>query len=133
MLMRAESKLAGPTSGATEKRSYVLDRADWLTKVPFLDNWMCDAGETFDVDDLIELGSEHCEGASAVDASHIREGCVIRGESVEGLVTTKAVKRKSHAFLSGEGKVAAKMIRAYCAAFPQGRHGLLGDPGRRWL
>ena len=78
----------------------------WLAPVPFLDNWLDTDGDGFDHEDLIELGSRHCVGRSTLDPSHIREGSTLRGESLDGFAITKAMKRKSHAFVSGEGVLA---------------------------
>jgi hypothetical protein len=89
---------------------------EWLAPVPLLDDVVADTlgsddlfdGSTtgFTVQRIHELGAEHCIGKSVLDKTHMREGAVLRGESFDGRVVTRAFKRKSHAFLAGEGEVA---------------------------
>lgn len=77
--------------------------AHWLAPVPKL-------GElhgSFTPELLIGFVVDDYEnGKSTLDRSHIREGVCLRGESPLGEATTHAQKRKSHAFLTGEGKLA---------------------------
>lgn len=89
----------------SEHRSFVhMHSSGWLAPVPKLAEWANDG--KLSATSLNELAASFELGKSTLDRSHIREGVCLRGESIFGDATANAQKRKSHAFLTGEGKLA---------------------------